>query len=177
MESQGHDRNRGEEKAAHHGLAEFFSFPQFSTTESSESRRWAVADIEVSVVDSHANLKIMAKRRPRLLLNLAAGLQALCLGILHLNVTTADQMVLYSVSVKVCCFYTLFILEPGKLWSGKNVWLKFECIYMCKMRIQVNLRWEYFDLQTHYFSSYFLSNFYFPWNFFFFFHPKIRVST
>lgn len=63
----------------------------------------AVADIEVTMAESHANIKILIseKRRQRQLLKLVGGLQCLWLTILHLNVTTADQMVLYTVSVKV----------------------------------------------------------------------------
>ncbi|CAK7347199.1 unnamed protein product [Dovyalis caffra] len=91
-------------------FADFFSFPQYSTRATQPSltadesvadqNQWAVADIEVTMVESHANLKILSKKRPRQLLKMMAGLQSLRLSILHLNVTTADQMVLYSVSVK-----------------------------------------------------------------------------
>lgn len=101
-------------------FAEFFSFPQYSTRLASvpcggptepatalEDRsggphpQWAVADIEVTMVESHANMKIFSKKRPRQLLQLVAGLQGLRLTVLHLNVTTVDDSVLYSVSVKV----------------------------------------------------------------------------
>lgn len=98
-------------------LAEFFTFPQYSTRATAQnpstenrdssvnnnnnSNRWAAADIEVTMVDSHANLKILSKKRPRLLLKMVASLQALRFSILHLNVTTVDHMVLYSVSVKI----------------------------------------------------------------------------
>lgn len=61
----------------------------------------SVADIEVTMVETHANLKILSKKRPRQLLKLVAGLQSLCLTILHLNVSTVDEMALYSISVKV----------------------------------------------------------------------------
>ncbi|KAL3735101.1 hypothetical protein ACJRO7_024274 [Eucalyptus globulus] len=101
-------------------FAEFFSFPQYSTRLASapcggptepatalEDRsggphpQWVVADIEVTMVESHANMKIFSKKRPRQLLQLVAGLQGLRLTVLHLNVTTVDDSVLYSVSVKV----------------------------------------------------------------------------
>ncbi|CAL8106094.1 unnamed protein product [Prunus armeniaca] len=109
-------------------LAEFFTFPQFSTraTQSnnnsagvqanepnmaqSNSNQWAAADIEVTMVDSHANLKILSEKRPRQLLKMVAGFQSLRLSVLHLNVTTVDEMVLYSVSVKIeegCLFNTV----------------------------------------------------------------------
>uniref|UniRef100_A0A5B6ZE86 Putative transcription factor bHLH96-like n=1 Tax=Davidia involucrata TaxID=16924 RepID=A0A5B6ZE86_DAVIN len=90
-------------------FAEFFAFPQYSTRNNSPAaaneptaeNRSALADIEVTMVESHANLKILSKRRPRQLLKMVAGLQCLRLTILHLNITTVDQMVLYSLSVKV----------------------------------------------------------------------------
>lgn len=65
-------------------------------------QQWAAAgDIEVTMVDTHANLKILSRKRPRQLLKMVAGFQTLRLTVLHLNVTTLDQMVLYSVSIKV----------------------------------------------------------------------------
>ncbi|MCL7028665.1 hypothetical protein MKW94_003005 [Papaver nudicaule] len=106
-------------------FADFFTYPQYSShsslnpsssinsapmtaSNSSESlsenhpRYGPIADIEVTMVESHANLKILTKRRPKQLLKLASGFQTLRLGILHLNVTTTvDQRVLYSFSVKV----------------------------------------------------------------------------
>ncbi|KAF2291598.1 hypothetical protein GH714_026021 [Hevea brasiliensis] len=89
-------------------FAEFFAFPQYSTrapaTEEEsvvDQNQWSMADIEVTMVETHANLKILSKKRPRQLLKMVAGLQALRLSVLHLNVTTVDQLVLYSVSVKV----------------------------------------------------------------------------
>ncbi|XP_022131324.1 transcription factor bHLH96 [Momordica charantia] len=94
-------------------FAEFFSFPQFSTRATTQCKnsandspmphqQWAAAgDIEVTMVDTHANLKILSRKRPRQLLKMVAGFQTLRLTVLHLNVTTLDQMVLYSVSIKV----------------------------------------------------------------------------
>ncbi|KAG9137790.1 hypothetical protein Leryth_024057 [Lithospermum erythrorhizon] len=88
-------------------FSDFFTFPQYSTTttatnnEPAAQHRSALGDIEVTVVESHANLKIRTKKRPRQLLKIVAGLQCVRLTILHVNVTTVDQMVLYSVSVKV----------------------------------------------------------------------------
>ncbi|KAK8642746.1 hypothetical protein V6N13_012079 [Hibiscus sabdariffa] len=100
-------------------FAEFFTFPQFSTRATSQCNNSpssmaadqpmaaaaasaeSVADIEVTMVETHANLKILSKKRPGQLLKLVAGLQSLSLTILHLNVSTVDEMALYSVSVKV----------------------------------------------------------------------------
>ena len=88
-------------------FSEFFTFPQYSTTGGGSSPGGAgesqpgVADVEVTMVESHANLKIRSKRRPRQLLKVVSGLQSMRLTILHLNVTTEEEIVLYSLSVKV----------------------------------------------------------------------------
>ncbi|KAJ0960688.1 hypothetical protein J5N97_001442 [Dioscorea zingiberensis] len=97
-----------------------FTFPQYSSTtscntdgiavttsssgitnETTAERRLANADIEVTMVEGHANLKILAKRRPKQLLKLVAGLNNLRLMTLHLNVTTVEHFVLYCFSLKV----------------------------------------------------------------------------
>ncbi|XP_021899054.1 transcription factor bHLH94-like isoform X2 [Carica papaya] len=107
-------------------FSEFFTFPQYSTSSSStrgglvthnsvamneeeqaahviipNSTQCAIADIEVTMVESHANLKIRSRRRPKQLLKVVSGLHAMRLTVLHLNVSTVDQTVLYSLSVKV----------------------------------------------------------------------------
>lgn len=95
-------------------FADFFAFPQYSSrspptaanTDNShdtpiKNSSAAVADIEVSMVESHANLKVLVKRQPKQLLKMVAGLQNLQLTTLHLNVTSTDQMVLYSFSLKM----------------------------------------------------------------------------
>ncbi|XP_065853140.1 transcription factor bHLH96 [Euphorbia lathyris] len=95
-------------------FSEFFSFPQYSTSPARSENSVAggndsissvtqstIADIEVTMVESHASLKIRSKRRPKQLLKVVSGLHALRLTILHLNVTTVEQIVLYSLSVKV----------------------------------------------------------------------------
>ncbi|KAK8543009.1 hypothetical protein V6N12_015583 [Hibiscus sabdariffa] len=96
-------------------FAEFFTLPQFSTSSSStraddnsisaneftvEIQR-TIADIEVNVIENHANLKIRRKRLPSQLLKLVSGLNAMRLTILHLSVTSAARTVLYSFSLKV----------------------------------------------------------------------------
>ncbi|KHN04014.1 Transcription factor bHLH96 [Glycine soja] len=94
-------------------FSEFFSFPQYSTSASggcdnstamSEQKCEAqsgIADIEVTMVESHANLKIRSKKRPKQLLKIVSSLHGMRLTILHLNVTTTGEIVLYSLSVKV----------------------------------------------------------------------------
>ncbi|RWW54262.1 hypothetical protein BHE74_00039163 [Ensete ventricosum] len=96
-------RIRGRSQAA--PFADFFTFPQYSSspsnTASDGSTGDAVADIEVTIFESHANIKIFSRWRPRQLLELVLGLQGLRLTTLHLNVTTVDEMVLYCFSLKV----------------------------------------------------------------------------
>lgn len=106
---------------------EFFMFPQYSTraTPSStcypgtsevgmmvqkQNQSRAVADIEVTLVDNHANMKILLKKRQGLLTKMVVGFQSLGFNILHLNVTTADDFVLASFSVKVRLLHLFFML-------------------------------------------------------------------
>nr|GEU45887.1 transcription factor bHLH94-like [Tanacetum cinerariifolium] len=93
-------------------FSDFFSFPQYSirpdandgssSSSTTKNRLAAMAEIEVTMVESHANIKILSKKRQRQLLKMVAGLQCLWITILHLNVsTTLEQMVLYTLSVKL----------------------------------------------------------------------------
>jgi hypothetical protein len=98
----------------------FFRFPQYSATSACHCHGGAgkhtnkeempdrspqspsvAADIEASMVEGHASVKVQAPRRPRQLLRLADGLQQLGLTTLHLNVSTAGTTVMYSFSLKV----------------------------------------------------------------------------
>ncbi|GJN03817.1 hypothetical protein PR202_ga21298 [Eleusine coracana subsp. coracana] len=100
----------------------FFTFPQYSMsagagggspaatntaavdgndTAAAGSKPSSVAEIEVTMVESHANLKVLSRRRPRQLLRLVAGLQGHRLTVLHLNVASAGSMAIYSLSLKV----------------------------------------------------------------------------
>lgn len=101
-------------------FSEFFAFPQYSITSGgggsggggesssavseqvSEVQPVGIADVEVTMVESHANLKIRSKKRPKQLLKMASSLHGMRLTILHLNATTTGDTVLYSLSVKVC---------------------------------------------------------------------------
>ncbi|KAF8104937.1 hypothetical protein N665_0165s0025 [Sinapis alba] len=85
-------------------FSEFFTYPQCSTKSSSSSATessTSPAEIEVTVAEGHANIKIMTKKKPRQLLKLVDSIQSLRLSLLHLNVTTLDNSILYSISVKV----------------------------------------------------------------------------
>ena len=87
-------------------FGEFFSFPQYSTKTDpgvgDEAKESTIADVEVSMTEAgHVNLKIRLRKHPKQLLKVVTGLQHLRLAILHLNVSTADQFVLYSFNLKV----------------------------------------------------------------------------
>jgi hypothetical protein len=69
--------------------------------EASGSKPSAVADVEVTIVENHANLRVLSRRRPRQLLRLLVALQGHRLTVLHLNMASAGHMVLYSLNLKV----------------------------------------------------------------------------
>ncbi|KAE7999280.1 hypothetical protein FH972_003729 [Carpinus fangiana] len=60
-----------------------------------------VAEIEVTVIQTHVNLKIQCRRRPGLLLKAIVALEDLRLTVLHLNITSSDSSVLYSFNLKI----------------------------------------------------------------------------
>lgn len=86
-------------------FSSFFTFPQYTLSYDSalteSASRAGLADIEVSMAESHASLKVLTCKRPKQLLKLVAGLQSHRLTILHLNVTTVDQRIFYSLSAKI----------------------------------------------------------------------------
>ncbi|XVF17315.1 hypothetical protein REPUB_Repub10bG0109700 [Reevesia pubescens] len=97
-------------------FSDFFSFPQYSTSSTGthlssaaaagnsmaeKGSSSSVADVEVTMVESHANIKILTKKHPKQLLKMVTGLVSLGFFVLHLNVTSVENMVLYSFSVKV----------------------------------------------------------------------------
>lgn len=86
-------------------FAQFFSYPQYTCSQlpskyTSKSKA-AIADIEVTLIETHANVRILSRRRFRQLSKLVAAFPSLYLSVLHLNVTTLDPLVLYSISAKV----------------------------------------------------------------------------
>lgn len=82
-------------------LEEFFTFPQYTMATADGGMAESVADVEVTIVESHASIKVRTRKQPKQLLMLVSELQTLRLTVLHLNVTTMDQFVLYTISVKV----------------------------------------------------------------------------
>ncbi|PHU21346.1 Transcription factor FAMA [Capsicum chinense] len=62
-----------------------------------------LADVEVKIIGfDNAIIKILSKRRPGQLINTISALQDLQLNIIHTNVTTIEETVLYSFNVKIC---------------------------------------------------------------------------
>ncbi|KAL6322264.1 hypothetical protein AAG906_005228 [Vitis piasezkii] len=61
----------------------------------------AAADIEVTVIQTHVNLKIQCPRRPGQLLKAIVALEDLSLTVLHLNITSLQSTVLYSFNLKI----------------------------------------------------------------------------
>ena len=90
-------------------FAQLFVYPQYTCAQPHNNKytsktKDALADIEVTLIETHANLRILTQRRShRQLSTLVAGIETHYLTILHLNVTTIDSiLVLYSISAKVC---------------------------------------------------------------------------
>lgn len=79
---------------------------------STSSVKTPMEDLEVTLIETHANIRILSRRRgfrwstlattkPPQLSKLVASLQSLSLSILHLSVTTLDNYAIYSISAKV----------------------------------------------------------------------------
>ncbi|CAA6659550.1 unnamed protein product [Spirodela intermedia] len=68
--------------------------------EAAESKS-CLADVEVKLLGFDAMIKILSRRRPGQLLRTIAALEDLQLNILHTNITTIEQTVLYSFNVKI----------------------------------------------------------------------------
>jgi hypothetical protein len=69
----------------------------------------SLADIEVRVLGEDAVIKVLSRRRPEQLIKTIAVLEEMQMSILHTNITTIEQTVLYSFNVKVC---TVSIVHP-----------------------------------------------------------------
>ncbi|KAK2662534.1 hypothetical protein Ddye_001108 [Dipteronia dyeriana] len=87
-------------------FSEFFVYPQYTWSQfpnkfTSKNKQAAIADIEVTLIETHANIRILSSKSPRQLSKLVSGFQSLHLSVLHLNVTTIHPLVLYSISAKV----------------------------------------------------------------------------
>lgn len=109
-------------------FAQFFAFPQFTCSQTPNKHytcsttNGAIADIEVTLVETHANIRVLSRRRLRQLSRLIGGFQALYLTILHLNVTSLEPVVLYSISSKVCMrpvISCIFFTDEIDYWECK----------------------------------------------------------
>ncbi|KAJ6327135.1 hypothetical protein OIU78_014086 [Salix suchowensis] len=86
-------------------FAQFFVCPQYTWSQIpgkfTSNTAASIADIEATLIETHANLRILTRRSPRQLSKLVGGFLTLYLTVLHINVTTMDQLVLYSISAKL----------------------------------------------------------------------------
>ncbi|PWA33944.1 myc-type, basic helix-loop-helix (bHLH) domain-containing protein [Artemisia annua] len=83
-----------------------FSFPQYTWSQlpcknNLSKSNSTIANIEVNLLNEHANLRILMRKQLTQLSKIVGLLETSCLTILHLNVTTLDAFVLYSISLKV----------------------------------------------------------------------------
>ena len=82
--------------------------------EAAESKS-CLADVEVKLLGLDAMIKILSRRRPGQLMRTIAALEELQFNILHINITTIEQTVLYSFNVKVNPFFNLCSVERERL--------------------------------------------------------------
>lgn len=86
-------------------FAQFFLYPHYTCSQIpnkyGSKTKASIADVEVTLIETHASLRILSRRSPRQLSKLVAGFQTIYLSILHLNVTAMDPLVLYYISAKV----------------------------------------------------------------------------
>nr|WIE96195.1 basic helix-loop-helix transcription factor [Loropetalum chinense var. rubrum] len=101
---QGRVRGANEDASTKFGsppFAQFFGYPQYTWSQipskNTSKSKAAIADIEVTLIETHANLRILTRKSPRQISKMVTGFQTLYLTILHLNVTTMDPLVLYSI--------------------------------------------------------------------------------
>lgn len=69
--------------------------------EETAENKSCLADVEVKLLGFDAMIKILSRRRPGQLIKAIAALEDLQFNILHTNITTIEQTVLYSFNVKV----------------------------------------------------------------------------
>lgn len=74
--------------------------------EETAENKSCLADVEVKLLGFDGMIKILSRRRPGQLVKTIAALEDLQLNILHTNITTIEQTVLYSFNVKVRIYIT-----------------------------------------------------------------------
>ncbi|KAL6566150.1 hypothetical protein OROGR_001765 [Orobanche gracilis] len=88
-------------------FVQFFTYPGFSCSNHQMGSKYSsqskaeMSNVEVTLIETHANIRILSSRRVRQLSKIVASFHSVFLTILHLNVTTLDLLVLYSISAKV----------------------------------------------------------------------------
>ncbi|KAM7493927.1 hypothetical protein LguiB_028536 [Lonicera macranthoides] len=94
-------------------FSQFFAYPQYTASHIPNVHTFTtdttIADIEVTLIETHANIRILSRRRLMQLSKLISGFHTLHFTILHVSVTTLEPLVLYSISAKVeegCQFNT-----------------------------------------------------------------------
>lgn len=87
-------------------------------------------EVEVTVIQTHVNLKIQCQRRPGQLLHAIVALEDLRLTILHLNITSSQASVLYSFNLKVlfCLFASSFFIWSTHQSGIKSVYCAFDIV-------------------------------------------------
>ncbi|XP_024028878.1 transcription factor FAMA isoform X2 [Morus notabilis] len=79
----------------------FIDFETGGLREETAENKSCLADVEVKLLGFDAMIKILSRRRPGQLIKTIAALEDLQFNILHTNITTIEQTVLYSFNVKV----------------------------------------------------------------------------
>jgi hypothetical protein len=73
--------------------------------EETAENKSCIAEIEVKMLGLDVFVKILTRRRPGQLIRMVAALEEeMQFSIMHTNITTIDQTVLYSLTIKVICF-------------------------------------------------------------------------
>ncbi|PPD81409.1 hypothetical protein GOBAR_DD21661 [Gossypium barbadense] len=92
---------RGDQASIIGGAIEFVMEYETGLREETAENKSCLADVEVKLLGFDAMIKILCRRRPGQLVKTIAALEDLQLNILHTNITTIEQTVLYSFNVKV----------------------------------------------------------------------------
>lgn len=87
----------------------FVDFETGIFREETAENKSCLADVEVKLLGFDAMIKILSRRRPGQLIKTIAALEDLQFNILHTNITTIEQTVLYSFNVKVIDLQKNFI--------------------------------------------------------------------
>ncbi|XP_010532793.1 PREDICTED: transcription factor FAMA [Tarenaya hassleriana] len=77
------------------------NFPANESEEETAEKKSCFADVEVKILGFDAMIKILSRSRPGQLVKTISALEDLRLCVLHANITTIEQTVLYSFSVKM----------------------------------------------------------------------------